>query len=61
MKECDLADRVLEGKVKKGYVKATSMRTKADENSENGLQTEAAAMDSCFGLVRPHQHGTASR
>ena len=54
------------------YVEATSMRTRATKRIKKRDKTlllpkkyyngapKPAAMDSCFGLVRPHQHGTAS-
>ena len=53
-----------------GYVKLAGMRTK--ETVVEGIKPcyqkkinielkKLAGMDTCFGLVRPHQHGTASR
>ena len=43
------------------YAKATSMRTKGIRPCfyQKKIKIEPAAVDSCFGLVRSHQHSTA--
>ena len=53
------------------YVTAKGICTKAtvvegtkpccDPKQDKSRAHKAAAMDSCFGLVRPHQHSTASK